>query len=253
MPEIVYPPVIATARTAFRLLDLRITVDGTEHVPRTGGAVLASNHVSYLDFLFCGFGALPARRLVRFMAKDAVFRNRISGPLMRGMKHIPVDRAAGNASYEQALAALRRGEVVGVFPEATISRSFVLKETKSGCVRMAAAAGVPLIPMAVWGTQRLWTKGRPRTLTRRHTPVTILIGEPLNPGPADNPDDVMVELRERMNALVDRAQREYPERPDGPDDAWWQPAHLGGTAPTPEQAAALDAARSANVQADRRE
>jgi 1-acyl-sn-glycerol-3-phosphate acyltransferase len=253
MPELVYPPVIAAARAAFALLDLRITIDGAHHVPRTGGAVLASNHVSYLDFIFCGLAARPSRRLVRFMAKESVFANRISGPLMRGMRHIPVDRAAGNASYEEALAALRRGEVVGVFPEATISRSFVLKETKSGSARMAAAAGVPLVPMAVWGTQRLWTKGRQRDLTRRHTPITILVGEPLTPAPADNSDNVMIELRNRLTALADRAQREYPEQPSGPDDAWWLPTHLGGTAPTPEQAAALDARRSANVQPDREE
>src|SRR5690242_3697158 len=111
MPEIVYPPVILAARAMFRLLDLRIVVDGAEHVPRVGGAVLACNHVSYLDFIFCGLGARPAKRLVRFMAKESVFRHRISGPLMRGMRHIPVDRAAGLASYRHAVAALAGGEV----------------------------------------------------------------------------------------------------------------------------------------------
>jgi 1-acyl-sn-glycerol-3-phosphate acyltransferase len=241
MPEIVYPPVIVAAKTAFRLLDMRITVEGATHIPRAGGAVLASNHVSYLDFIFCGLGAQPAKRLVRFMAKKSVFTNRISGPLMRGMRHIPVDRDAGLASYKQALQALRAGEIVGVFPEATISRSFTVKELKSGAARMAAAAKVPLIPMAVWGTQRLWTKGRPRTLTRRHTPISILIGEPIMSAPRDKSDAVMHELKRRMSDLLDRAQREYPDKPEDPADHWWQPAHLGGSAPTPEEAAALDA------------
>src|SRR5215470_5135679 len=118
MPELVYPPVIAAARTMFRVLDLRITVDGSHHVPTSGGAVIACNHISYLDFIFCGFGALPARRLVRFMAKKSVFDHRVSGPLMRGMHHIPVDRSSGAASYQDSLRALRTGEVVGVFPEA---------------------------------------------------------------------------------------------------------------------------------------
>ncbi|NJC68226.1 1-acyl-sn-glycerol-3-phosphate acyltransferase [Planosporangium thailandense] len=241
MPELVYPPVILAAKAMFRLLDLRIRVEGTENVPRTGGAVLACNHVSYLDFIFAGLGAQPSGRLVRFMAKESVFRNRISGPLMRGMKHIPVDRKAGLASYRQALAALKGGEVVGVFPEATISRSFVIKEMKNGAARLAAAARVPLVPMVVWGTQRLWTKDLPRTLTRRHTPISILIGEPLRPGPRDDGDDVTAQLRARMSALLDRAQSEYPEKPEGSADGWWQPAHLGGSAPTPEDAAALDA------------
>ena len=114
------------------------------------------------------------------MAKQEIFANRIAGPLMRGMHHIPVDRDAGLASYKAALAALKPGEVVGVFPEATISQSFTVKEIKSGAARMAAAAGVPLIPMALWGTQRLWTKGRPRSLIQRHVPVSILVGEPMH-------------------------------------------------------------------------
>lgn len=231
---------ITAAKTMFRLLDLRLDVSGSEHVPHTGGAVLASNHVSYLDFIFCGYGAHPAKRLVRFMAKDSVFRHRVSGPLMRGMKHIPVNRAAGAGSYAAAVGALRRGEVVGVFPEATISRSFTVKDLKNGAARMSQEADVPLLPVALWGTQRLWTKGRPRTLTRRHTPITIIVGEPMDPSAYPDATAMTADLRTRLSALVDRAQREYPDKPSGPDDTWWQPAHLGGSAPTPEEAVELD-------------
>ena len=241
MADLVYPPIIGTARTLFRALDLKIEIIGADNVPRTGGAVLVSNHVSYLDFIFAGWGALKAgKRKTRFMAKDEVFRHRISGPLMRGMKHIPVDRSDGQPAYETAVAALRAGEVVGVFPEATISRSFVLKKFKTGAARMAADAKVPLLPMAVWGTQRLWTKGRPKTLTRRHTPVTIIIGEPIHLTPEDRPVMVTRRLRAAMTELLDRAQTTYPDAPSGPDNAWWQPAHLGGTAPTLEVAEAED-------------
>ncbi|MER5702754.1 lysophospholipid acyltransferase family protein [Micromonospora sp. NPDC002296] len=240
MPELVYPPVITAAKTMFRVLDLRLTVEGKHHVPRTGGAVMASNHVSYLDFIFCGYGAHESRRLVRFMAKHEVFAHKISGPLMRGMKHIPVNRRAGAGSYSAAVDALRSGEIVGVFPEATISRSFTVKDLKNGAARMAQEAGVPLLPVALWGTQRLWTKGRPRTLTRRHTPITILVGEPIDPAAYPDANEMSAELKTRLTALVDRAQREYPDSPAGPDDTWWLPAHLGGTAPTLEEAAALD-------------
>lgn len=241
MAELVYPPVVLAAKTMFRVLDNRLQVTGTEHIPATGGAVIACNHVSYLDFLFCGFGAQPAKRLVRFMAKKEIFDNRIAGPLMRGMHHIPVDRKAGKASYDEAVERLRAGEVVGVFPEATISRSFTVKEIKTGAVRMAAEAGVPVVPMALWGTQRLWTKGRPRTLTKRHVPVLIRAGEPLTVGPGDEVEVVTKELRLRMSGLLDAVQAEYPDRPAADGDGWWLPAHLGGTAPTPEEAAALDA------------
>ena len=241
MSELVYPPVIALARTWFRAVGLKITVTGAEHVPTSGGAVLISNHISYLDFIFCGFGAVASGRLVRFMAKKSVFEHRISGPLMRGMHHIPVDRDAGLASYKQALQALKDGEVVGVFPEATISRSFTIKEIKSGAVRMAQSAQVPLIPVAVWGGQRLWTKGRPKRLTQRHVPVMVSVGEPMHPGRRDNGDAVTEELHRRMRDLLDEAQRDYPDQPSGPDDRWWLPVHLGGTAPTPEEAAEMDA------------
>jgi 1-acyl-sn-glycerol-3-phosphate acyltransferase len=240
MSDLVYPPVIALAKTMFRLLDLRITVEGSENVPRTGGAVIACNHVSYLDFIFCGLGANESRRLVRFMAKQSIFAHRIGGPLMRGMHHIPVDRDAGIASYKAALEALKAGEVVGVFPEATISRSFTVKEIKSGAVRMAAATDSPLVPMALWGTQRLWTKGHPRHLTQRHVPVSILVGEPMRPTRRDKPDAVAGELRRRMQALLDRAQQNYPDKPDALDNGWWQPAHLGGTAPEPAMEPAGD-------------
>jgi 1-acyl-sn-glycerol-3-phosphate acyltransferase len=237
--ELVYPPVIAFAKTMFRVLDLKIHVDGGEHIPETGGAVLASNHSSYLDFIFCGFGAQPAKRLVRVMAKRSVFDNKISGPLMRGMRHISVDRDNGAASFRQAAAALKGGEVVGVFPEATISESFTVKEIKSGAVRLARSAKVPLIPMAVWGPHRLWTKGHPKDLTKRHVPVLIKIGQAIDMPKGVSPDAVTVVLRERMQGLLDAVQRAYPEKPAGPEDRWWLPAHLGGTAPLPEAAAAI--------------
>ncbi|UQU65881.1 1-acyl-sn-glycerol-3-phosphate acyltransferase [Couchioplanes caeruleus] len=233
--EIVYPPVIALAKTMFRVLDLRIQIDGAHHIPATGGAVLASNHASYLDFIFCGLGAQPAKRLVRFMAKKSVFDHKVSGPLMRGMRHISVDRKAGTAAFQEAENALRRGEVVGVFPEATISESFTVKALKSGAARLAEVAEVPLIPMAVWGPHRLWTKGREKELTKRHVPVIISIGEPIVAAAGATADATTVVLRQRLSALLDRAQQNYPEQPSGPDDRWWLPAHLGGTAPRPEE------------------
>jgi 1-acyl-sn-glycerol-3-phosphate acyltransferase len=245
MRDLVYPPVILAARAVFAGLGLRITIEGAHHVPRTGGAVIASNHVSYLDFTFVGYGTREAGRLVRFMAKDAVFKHRVSGPLMRGMHHIPVDRAAGSAAFREAMAALKAGELVGVFPEATISRSFELKEFKAGAARMAQAAGVPLVPTVVWGGQRIYTKGRPRDFTHRGKALTIAFGEPLTPSKRDKGDEVTAELHRRMAELLDRVRTEYPDRPAGDADRWWLPASMGGTAPTLTEATALDEAEAA--------
>ncbi|MDH6228354.1 MULTISPECIES: lysophospholipid acyltransferase family protein [Streptomyces] len=236
MAELVYRPVIGLALSLFKAWDLKIDLRGTENIPRSGGAVLASNHISYLDFIFDGYAARPRKRLVRFMAKDSVFRHRISGPLMRGMRHIPVDRRQGDAAYAHALDSLRSGEVVGIFPEATISQSFCLKDFKKGAARLAQESGVPLIPMALWGTQRLWTKGRKRDFSRSHTPVTIRVGEPIDTSEG-TAEELTARLRERVQGLLEHAQRDYPDTPSGPEDSWWLPAHLGGTAPTPEEVA----------------
>src|SRR5437763_15818051 len=108
MRERVYPPVIRVALMLFRVLGVRFDLRGMENIPPRGGAVLASNHVSYLDFMFVGLPPHRAhRRFVRFMAKRSVFDHRVRGPLMRGMHHLPVDRAAGAAAYRPALDALR--------------------------------------------------------------------------------------------------------------------------------------------------
>ena len=256
MAELTYTPVIALARAVFRGLGLRFTITGEEHVPRTGGAVMAINHVGYLDFTFAGLAAQPAGRLVRFMAKKEAFDHKVAGPLLRGMKHIPVDRkGAANDSYQLAVKALQSGEIVGVFPEATISQSFELKEFKTGAARMAMEAGVPLLPCVVWGSQRVMTKNRPKDLTRG-TPIRIVVGEPFTPDPAGDALAVTAELKSRMQVLLEEARSSYAGAPRTPEDTWWIPAALGGTAPTLEEAAKraadADAAKAARRAAEGR-
>lgn len=233
MTEPVYTTVIGAVRAVFRGLGLRLDISGVEHVPAAGGAVLTMNHIGYLDFALAGYTLLPRHRRVRFMAKKGVFDHPVAGPLMRGMRHIPVDRAAGARSYLAAVAAARAGEIVGVFPEATISRSFDLKEFKSGAARMAAEAGVPLLPLVQWGSQRVLTKGRPRDLTRG-TDIRILVGPALHPARGSDPVAVTAELKAQMQAMLDTARSSYRGRPRSAQDTWWLPASLGGTAPTPE-------------------
>lgn len=248
--EPVYRGVIATLLTVFRAQGWDVRASGTEHVPRTGGAIIATNHVGYLDFTFVGYAVLqaPGKRLTRFAAKKETFDHAVSGPLMRAMKHIPVDRAgAASDSIQHAVELLQSGELVGMFPESTISQSFVPLPGKTGTVRMAQEAQVPIVPGAVWGSQRLFTKGRPRRLGQRNVAVTVDFGEPLAVRPDDDPADATAELMGRIGTLVDDAQRAYPQAPAGGEDPWWVPAHLGGTAPTPAEAEAR-----AHAAADRR-
>jgi 1-acyl-sn-glycerol-3-phosphate acyltransferase len=236
--DLTYPPVIAAAKTGFRLLGQRFVMTGTEHVPRTGGVLLACNHIGYVDFVYGGLAANPSGRLVRFMAKRELFDHRWTGPLMRSMRHIEVDRGEGLASFHTAVEYLRAGEAVGIFPEATISRAMELKEFKTGAVRIAAAAGVPLLPVVLWGTQRMVTKDHPRDFSRGKT-IAIRVGEPLHPTGAD-PAAETAELKAVMGRLLDEAIRAYPadEQPPG---SWWVPASYGGSAPTLDEAARLDA------------
>lgn len=238
MGERVYTGVIGAALGVIKAMDWPVTVIGAEHIPATGPAVIASNHVGYLDFVFSGYAARERGRRVRFLAKKEVFDKRGVGWLMRQMGHIPVDRAgAAGDSLAAAVDELRRGEAIGMFPEATISPSFVPRRGKTGTVRIAQQAGAPLIPVAVWGTQRIMTKWRPRNL-KRHIPIFVVVGEPLELSPDDPPQDATDRLMGRIGELLAEAQKRYPAEPSGDDDRWWLPAHLGGTAPTPEDAEA---------------
>lgn len=238
MRDITYPPVIVTAKIAFRALGLRFDMTGTEHVPATGGALLAFNHVSYVDFVLGGYAAQPSKRLVRFMAKRELFDHRLTGPLMRSLHHINVDRADGIGSYNEGVRYLRDGEVVGIFPEATISRSFEIKDLKSGAARMAAEAGVPLVPVILWGTQRMMTKDHPKDFSRGKT-IAISVGEPMHPDGSD-PVGHTAQLHNVMTTMLGETIARYPveEQPPG---SWWLPASHGGAAPTPEEALRLDA------------
>lgn len=236
--------VIRIFRIVFRLLGLRFDVRGVEHIPRHGPAVLASNHLSYLDFTFVGLAASSQRRLVRFMAKHSTFANPVSGPLMRAMRHIPVDRASGAAAYRRAARRLAAGELVGIFPEATISRSFTLKSFKLGAATLGVRERVPLVPLVLWGAQRTFTVDRHYSVRRGKT-IMVLIGEPIVTAPGDDPCDVDAELRRRMDELLAQAWRDYPDRPRDDADRWWIPRSQGGTAPTPEQAAVREAEAAA--------
>ncbi|MBA2698075.1 MAG: 1-acyl-sn-glycerol-3-phosphate acyltransferase [Nocardioidaceae bacterium] len=237
MRDLTYPPIIIAARAAFKALGLTFKITGDEHVPTSGGAVLAVNHISYVDFIFGGFATQRSKRLVRFMAKRELFDHRYTGPLMRSLHHIQVDRADGTGSYQTGLDYLAAGEVVGVFPEATISRSFELKTFKTGTVRLAAEAGVPIIPLILWGTQRMYTKDHPRDFSRGKT-LSLTVGEPLRVSAGDKAVAETARLRSQMSDMLARTIQEYPDHEDG---AWWVPRAYGGTAPTLEEADRLDA------------
>ena len=230
MADLVYPPVIVLIKSFWKYLGLNFDFQGQENVPLKGGAILAINHTSYLDFALAGTAALPAKRYVRFMAKKEIFDNKIAGPLMRGMHHINVDRSNGSASFVAALRSLKDGEIIGIFPEGTISTSFEIKGLKSGAVRLAIGAGIPIIPTIVWGGQRVYTKGVKPNFKRKKTPVSVSFGEPIFYSRETDVEVAEAHLREVMIEMLHKVQEKYPDNHLGQR---WAPVRLGGTAPAP--------------------
>lgn len=237
MRDLVYPTVIRIAKTWFRLGDVKISMSGQEHIPTSGGVLLAINHLSFVDYVMAGYPGAERGRLTRFIAKKEVFDHPVGGPVMRSFHHIPIDRADAQSGIDRAHEYLDRGECVGIFPEGTISRSFQLQPLRTGAARMAAEAGVPLVPVVLFGTQRFLTKGRKADFGR-HKTVLMEIGEPLHPTPADNANEVTRVLQARMERMLDHLTRSYPAQ-EAPPGAWWMPQAYGGSAPTPDEAAAM--------------
>ncbi|MEZ0052747.1 1-acyl-sn-glycerol-3-phosphate acyltransferase [Mycobacterium sp. MAA66] len=234
--EPVFRSLEIAVKSAVAATGTRITYQGLKHIPARGGAVIAINHTSYVDFMPAALAATHCRRRIRFMLKMEVQKIPVVGFVVRRARVIPVDRSAGGDAYPVAVKRLRAGELVGVYPEATISRSFELKAFKSGAARMALDAGVPIIPVIVWGVHRVWTKDHPKRLGRRKIPVTVRVGTPIPP--VGSVDDLLDVLRDTMTDQLHAVQQEYPH----PADAYWVPNRLGGGAPTPAEAEVLDKA-----------
>ncbi|MDT5013848.1 MAG: hypothetical protein QOD39_8 [Mycobacterium sp.] len=217
----------------------RVTYQGLENIPERGGAVIAINHTSYIDWLPAALAAYKRHRRLRFMIKAEMTEVKVVNFLIRHTKTIPVDRQAGAGAYGAAVDRLKAGELVAVYPEATISRSFELKEFKTGAARMAHDAAVPIIPIIVWGAQRRWTKGQPKKLGRARIPMTAAVGAPV--AACETMEQTDAAMRESMTSLLHDVQQSY-EHPAG---AYWVPRRMGGSAPTMTEAKALDEAELA--------
>lgn len=218
---------------------LKMRLSGEENIPDKGGAVIVCNHTGYMDFLFGAFLAYRKRRLVRYLAKASIFQTPVAGQLFQVMGHVPVDRIDGGASIVKGIELAKNGELVGVFAEGTISRSFEIRSMRNGAARIAHGAGVPIIPQVIFGSQRIWTKGQKKHLGRTKTPVLITALEPYYT--TGDFDADITEVRRRMQAALEGLWAQYEEE-FGPMPAgeYWVPARRGGGAPTLEEAEAQD-------------
>ncbi len=224
--EWVVPPVVAMNGTKF-------TFHGLENIPQRGGAILAQNHTSYLDWLPPLFAVRERGRRMYFMIKAEMADVKAANYVIKHARLIPVDRRNGQEAFDIAVRRLREGQLIGMHPEATISRSFELREFKTGAARMALEAQVPILPVVVWGAHRVWPKDRQKKVFRNKIPITVAVGRPLPP--RGTLEELNVGLRHAMNDMLYRVQEEYPH----PQGEFWVPRRLGGGAPTRENSQAL--------------
>lgn len=228
MMEIVVPPVVAAN-------GIKVDYHGLENIPDHGGAVIALNHTSYVDWLPASLAAYQRQRRLRFLIKAEMTEVRAVNYVIKHAKLIPVDRQLGADAYAVAVQRLKKGELIGIHPEATITRSLELRPFKTGAARMALEAQAPIIPMIVWGAQRIWPKGHPKQLFRSKVPITAVAGRAL--APVGDAEQLNSRLRAVMTSMLYRVQEEYPH----PQGEYWVPRRLGGAAPTPEESTRLRA------------
>ena len=186
---------------------VRFDVDGVEHIPHDGPAILVGNHRSYFDPLAIGWALAQAGRPVRFLGKKEVFDAPIVGQVVTALGGIRVERGSGSDEPLRAAAeALAAGEAVALMPQGTIprGRAFFDPELKGrwGAAKLAAMSGAPVIPIGLWGTERVWPRSSrtPDVLAIGHPPtVRIRVGPPVALGLTD-PD---ADTKAIMAALVD--------------------------------------------------
>ena len=197
----------------------RWRVRGAGNIPRSGAAILAVNHIAFLDPFAAAYVVAGRKRRPRFLAKSELFEDKRIAWLLRGLGQIEVRRGTATApmALDHALDALRRGEVVVVFPEGTITDDPDLNpmEAKTGAARLALRSGAPLLPCALWGTQNVWPKGYAKQWRPRQT-VLVTVGPPLDVhGDPDSPqawEETGAKLMSAIGNLLEGLRAELPDR-----------------------------------------
>jgi 1-acyl-sn-glycerol-3-phosphate acyltransferase len=245
--DLTYRAANLLGRAALRGLGVDTRWSGEEHLPTSGPVILAATHVSYPDFVFIEQAALSRSRHVRFMCRHDVWHVPVVRAAMARMRHVPVDRAAPAGAYLTARRLLLAGEAVCAFPEAGISYSYTVRSLMRGAASLARETGAPVVPVALWGSQRIWSVGLPDHRGRGPRPdltrgrrVDVVLGEPFHVPAGGCLSASTQDLGHRMTGLLEALQDLPHHRPRPGEPAPWHPAHLGGSAPTRLEAHELD-------------
>jgi 1-acyl-sn-glycerol-3-phosphate acyltransferase len=185
----------------------RVRVVGVEHVPSTGPAILAFNHVSALDGPVLAIElARHIKRESRFLVAAEFFRRRLVGSILRRYDQISVHRGEGDRSaIDGALTAVKDGAVLAIAPEGTVNQDPpALTRIRSGVARVALPTGAPVIPVGLWGTQSRWPKSG-LTWRRPWRPaLAIVFGEPMLPAGDTDDDGDVEDFRQRLRVNLER-------------------------------------------------
>jgi putative phosphoserine phosphatase/1-acylglycerol-3-phosphate O-acyltransferase len=192
----------------------RFDIAGLENVPARGPVLLAANHRSYFDVAALALVARAIGRPVRFLGKKEIFDAPVVGHIARAIGGIPVDRGSGSGQpLREAEAALKAGEVVIVLPQGTIPRGYdffdPLLHGKTGTARLAASTGAPVVPVGVWGTEKVWPRSSrvpDFTLVRRPPKITVRVGKPVSLSLTDAQADTEA-IMQAISALLPAESR----------------------------------------------
>jgi putative phosphoserine phosphatase/1-acylglycerol-3-phosphate O-acyltransferase len=228
------------------VLYARLDIEGVDHIPAEGPAIVCGNHRSYFDPLAIGFAVAKRGRPVRFLGKKEVFDAPMVGDVARAMGGIRVDRGTGSDEpLREAAAALEAGEVVVILPQGTIPRGEAFFDPvltgRWGAAKLAAMTRAPVVPLGLWGTEKVWPRSErlPRVWNLANPPdVLVRLGDVVELGHED-PD---VDTRRIMDAIVDLLPPEARQRREP------TPEELAMTMP----ASAKQGAGTANHEAGRR-
>lgn len=213
----------------------RFDISGVERIPASGPVLIAANHRSYFDVAALALVAAKLGRPVRFLGKRELFDAPVIGQLARALGGIPVDRGTGSdGPLREATRALRAGEVVVILPQGTIPRGPAFFETdlrgRTGAARLAKATGAPVVPIGIWGTERVWPRSSrvPNVANLTHPPkVRVKVGRTLDlsgPDAATETERLMSaitallpkEARKKREPTAEELKRTYP--PGGKKD-----------------------------------
>ena len=195
--------------------------EGLEHVPTEGPVLIACNHISYLDPLAHAYMLLKAGLRPRFLAKKELYGNALLRLALQGMRQIPVERGSGSsAPVDAARDTLSTGEAVLIYPEGTITRNpdFTPMQGRTGVARLTLASDVPVLPIAVWGSQMVWQRKGLGSL-KFGRPIWLKAGAPMDfsefDGKLDEPKTLRVVtnmVMDELTRLVNDMRSRYPKR-----------------------------------------